>query len=574
MAGWTLRVCVAALAVWVVLRVLVWLGLALFVPAIQVRSITPWSIARISWLSPARAHPHLVPATTQDAAIALDIRRVSLCLRWSKDASDGSAWLVLRVEGVSLRVPKLWLTGTDPSPTPTTRTQSPGPSTSKPSAEKPPPPPPGLPRILTRLLPLLSFISLEVALHIIVQDVLTVSTTLRAGIHSAPSPTAKTPNAAAWLSFSTFLMHELPISHSVTEPPLPTAPPPPTQPSLWPAIAIIEPVILRARAPLAIQDASNRSEREGVEVEVAFGKGHEGVHVRVHELKRILRAFDEIQLERIALGDVGTDTDAKKKETCPEPRPRESRAHPDALLALLATLSVEIFLPLFVISAHYTTPLHILAISPKRPLPESVAFALTVTDIAVQLRLGGSTDEVGEATSTHRAWLGRHQNLFARLSVGWREIAGRIKVNGSEGASSPLALAAGSGLKVGETELITGFFPGMQRTSFPTPRKASPSEAPPSPSRRPPSRVPSPISSPPAAPPQSQPSKTPTTQPSSSPPPSARSEATSRSKPSTRPSASSKPAHALPLPPLQPPPRPPSPLLYPRRNSSTPSPES
>lgn len=174
-----------------------------------------------------------------------------------------------------------------------------------------------------------------------------------------------------------------------------------------PALEVRERVTLGAKA--LVRDGEVKG---GVEVEVLFGEGTEGVHVRVHELRRVLDSLEEAR---------GSDR-------------RPTRRKDDARINLLSFLhSISIRLPLFLLSAHYNTPPHIHASCPNRPLPLSVAFAFTVRGVSGKLVMGGTTDGAS-ARREHVEWLGKERELGVWARFGWEEIEGRVKADGSEGA--------------------------------------------------------------------------------------------------------------------------------------------
>ncbi|KAK4703534.1 hypothetical protein P7C70_g2687, partial [Phenoliferia sp. Uapishka_3] len=384
---------------------------SLLIPGLSVRRAWLGSLRRISWRSTQRGKD-------PQATLQLDISLLGWTLVWRKrkDQSGGHApRLVLRAHGVNLKIPRAWLVAertpankSAPSSTRTSKGLKEQGTAKKETA---------LPKLLPKLLPFLSWISIEIEATIQVEDILSLSTTLRFGIHSARTSTA--PTVATWLTLSNLLIHELHKADKEL-----------TAASPWPAISIREPVVIKASAPLGLNDG-----KSGAALKIAFGRGAEGVHVRVHELKRILRSFEEIELERKLLSPVLSSSpplpEKEETESCPGSPPPTTTISPLAT-ALLSSLSLELSLPLFLISAHYTTPGHILAISPNRPLPETAAFALTVNDVNVKVNLGGTSDDLGKAEEEHRAFFGRGRKLVARAAVSWKEIAGRIRVDGTE----------------------------------------------------------------------------------------------------------------------------------------------
>ncbi|BGP20274.1 Protein SABRE [Rhodosporidiobolus nylandii] len=160
----------------------------------------------------------------------------------------------------------------------------------------------------------------------------------------------------------------------------------------------------------------------------------EGAHIRVHELKSIMRAVDEVKAEKArhapppCSGDGGGEPLHRRRASSvsapspPKPSPLE----------LLSSLTLS--LPSLVLSAHYTTPLHVAAsssASPNRPLPQTMAFALAVRGVKAEVRLGGTSDGEG-VRKEHREWIGRGRKLKVSGCMEWQEVEGKVKVNGNE----------------------------------------------------------------------------------------------------------------------------------------------
>lgn len=152
--------------------------------------------------------------------------------------------------------------------------------------------------------------------------------------------------------------------------------------------------------------------------EISFTEGKEGVHLRVYEIKRILGSIQDTLL-------------ARKKIRLPiEKDENDLISEGENLFFYLKSISLN--LPKFIISAHYDTPIHILAISPHRPLPQSVGFVLTIHGIEGKITMGGMTDGEG-IKKDHAIWFGKSRELGVTAKFGWKEIEGRINIDGSEG---------------------------------------------------------------------------------------------------------------------------------------------
>ena len=194
-----------------------------------------------------------------------------------------------------------------------------------------------------------------------------------------------------------------------------------------------------------------------------------GVHVRVQELDAIVT-----RLKDAAAAAAGGAVKARDgftpggsgprrhkeggKQPAEEP-PRDaataekSRQRPSPLV-FLDSISFE--LPSFLVTAQHTIPSAVLssdsdsdsgaaapsageAASPlpdpanhPHHLPKEIAFAVLVRDVKAHVEINRSTRDVRKE---HRDWFGRERQISWRIGAEWREIEGRVKLDGGEGAS-------------------------------------------------------------------------------------------------------------------------------------------
>ncbi|BGP27835.1 hypothetical protein Rt10032_c13g5178 [Rhodotorula toruloides] len=415
------------------------------------------------------------------------------CVRWrgtragqgivgetQTDRDKDRAWFVVRCEGVTVDVKKNAVVQPRPK-------QDPPP----PSTDSPRPPPPASPRAsrTSALLPRLSSLLVLFALHIdvtslTVEDTLVLSGTLCIGGEVALR-NAGEEHGKAWIRLSKVCLAEVATKEKEGEGKEP-----------FPALEMRAPVVVRVEAPLQhLRPTSHQREgwalkERGVKLQVFFGgaepapdeglrertrrgstsgglpgrirkasvqgrraaqEGEEaqeaGVHVRVHELKRVMEAVSELAAQRKAAKPPPSQRPTatkhrqpKRLDNCPPPGP-SPLAYLDSLL-----LSV----PSFAISAHYSTPSHILSApstSSAAPLPKTIAFALSVHDVRADVKLGGMSEEVrGE----HREWIGMGEEIAWNVGAEWRKVEGRIKMDGSE---EDVLLDASKALSFGPSRL-------------------------------------------------------------------------------------------------------------------------
>ncbi|KAM0751839.1 hypothetical protein T439DRAFT_325030 [Meredithblackwellia eburnea MCA 4105] len=421
-----------AVVVILVLRLSLHIILKIVLPKnISISSITPFSIGEISFTTP--------PKNPNDPSSTVNIFVRKVAISWfpaRRSSSNKGALVGLHLSGVKVTVSKGFLafpssskpttpnstTTESPSVKPTSNTKQPASEADQRSRSKRTTAggggaPLALPRLPTSRI--WSFFAVSADLNVVIgsDDIAQLSTSLDLHLDCAAkselvdngksSPPVFGPQLV--LAVSNLRLAESEILSQIGEREREKKV---TSGERLAAVSVEEPLVIKVRPT------------EGVQV--AFGKGDEGVHVRVHELKRILRALEEVRGSPTASPDVDGVEQKRKEEPTPHP-----------LAAFLSStgappLTFSLSLPLFVLSAHYTTPPHVLSMSTKdKPLPHSVAFALTVKDVHTKVKIGGTTEDefIDEC---HRSWLGKERHVGFRAEVGWREIAGRIRVDGSQ----------------------------------------------------------------------------------------------------------------------------------------------
>ncbi|SCV74731.1 BQ2448_7760 [Microbotryum intermedium] len=244
--------------------------------------------------------------------------------------------------------------------------------------------------------------------------------------------TDREPHIGVWVAVSGLKIHEvLPKKSTIADPPTPL-----------PAIEMQSLLLLSASTPfgptgglislIKCRGKQWNAGRATVRVSLTIEKPRRarkdldtGVHIRVYEVKALLAKVDDLLHERKQYlrrnpergpAELAAEEPSKTNNTNPKPTP------------LFFLRSVDVDIPLVVVSAHYHTPSHTLAACPKRQLPQAVAFALTVRKISARLRMSGSTDMVKRE---HAEWLGKDRVLGLGGTIGWGEIEGRVKVDGS-----------------------------------------------------------------------------------------------------------------------------------------------
>ncbi|KAK4056456.1 Protein SABRE [Microbotryomycetes sp. JL221] len=159
-----------------------------------------------------------------------------------------------------------------------------------------------------------------------------------------------------------------------------------------------------------------------------------GAHLRLYEARRMLHSIEEIVAER-RQAKAATPSDSGTTKQSNDPQDIIVQDTDDDSPSLLSFLrSVELDIPFMVVTAHYHTPLHVLASSPKRQLPSSASFAVCIKQLSGKLMMGGTASSVPRE---HREWFGKHRTLGIGGRLSFAEIDGRIQVDGTEGDVPP-----------------------------------------------------------------------------------------------------------------------------------------
>lgn len=465
-----LRLAFYAVVLLVSLRILLPVTLYLFLPSLRISSCSPlFGLGGITFVSS-------IGGRKEEERIRVEIGHVGLSVLGSKNAAKG--WFVLKLTGVKVVVPRQALLAsprrranrrlshTSQVPTPILiddETTPPQKSTLSlrrlasivhtrlihPSLIR-------LNRIISTLTSALTLFAIQVDLTVQVDDVLLVTGVLSAGVEvggvalrpskesSLPPDEDLTTRLGVWASLARVELHEWRSDESSAPSVLDADDK--SRPVLLPALTMHDRLLVSLSAPLgprhgllsflAKRGRGFAMPRSSVRTSVAFGGGQaknvngvseKGVHVRVHELKRVMTAVEELVKSR--------KEDARKEEDQQGEDDHEENSHrPTKISPLVYLRSIELSVPSFIVSAHYDTPLHILAASPKRQLPQSVAFAATVRGVYGKLLLGGQSDFVKRE---HLEWLGKGRTLGLGGRLSWEEIEGRVLVDGPR-RKSPL----------------------------------------------------------------------------------------------------------------------------------------
>ena len=412
--SWTSSL-VLSLAVLLLVRFLIVTALRITFKSLKFGSIGWLSIKNIEWRN----------------AQGFTLRVASVgwgCARAGCTKDGGRSWLVLRIQGVKLWIPRdaLKRSGKDPV------TQAFDPSNVVPDAVSDPlPSTPSTSRrflpttihryfarlasffhlnvvvpcyiILNRLVILstgfVSRFALEAKVVIEIEDTAQVEATLRAGGAIATGKGDIDGVVSGWFGVEGLRISEISKDSTIW--------------STLPALEMQCLLVFTASAPikssldLAGVFKASALERQTIDAAVTFPQAKDGIRIRLIELQRLFRALRDIV-------GAGAPKSTSKSTTLP---------------VVNYLRSVSLSLPLIVISAQYTTPLEILAHAGSRPLPRSAAFLLCVNGIEGKLELGGNSDEEGCA---HKAFVGKGRSLGMTAALGWKEIEGRVEVDGDQ----------------------------------------------------------------------------------------------------------------------------------------------
>lgn len=204
-----------------------------------------------------------------------------------------------------------------------------------------------------------------------------------------------------------------------------------------------------------------------------------GVHVRVQELEAIVARLKDVVATTVAAHEEeekngpraapprggrpssrsregGTAEEGETRRPQPEATAKqkkketekESRRQRPSPLIFLDSISFE--LPSFLLTAQHTIPSAVLssdsdsgdAAAPsahphhrhhqEHHLPKEIAFAVLVRDVKAHVEINRSTRDVRKE---HRDWFGRERQISWRIGAEWREVEGRVKLDGGEGES-------------------------------------------------------------------------------------------------------------------------------------------
>ncbi|BGP51898.1 Protein SABRE [Rhodotorula kratochvilovae] len=369
------------------------LHLLLLPPSLRLSHLTPTSLVGLSF-----AHR---------TGVRIEVARVRLARPRGEERRRG-AWVALRFEGVLVRVPSSFLSSPPPPP--------PSPPTAPP---RPPTPPRRPPALLARFAPLVRRLALSIDLRIELEGACALSCSLAAGASLSPAQGSAwvrlsgvelrgqdDADAAAAAAAAAVVMRggaELRVEAPLSEGWVPRA---------GGVRVVLAPV--GAALPQGSKGEVREGEGEGAcrgganpegadgEGEGADGEGEHGVHVRVPALQALLRCVGAQLAARAPV------LEKKKAEKAQGKGDR-------AWLRLLG--GVDVSLPPVLLSAHYTSP------SPSAG-PQAMAFALTLRGGRVRLREG----DVGKE---HAPWVAKGERVWS-VGMEWREVEGRVSVDGSE----------------------------------------------------------------------------------------------------------------------------------------------
>ncbi|GJN94531.1 hypothetical protein Rhopal_007614-T1 [Rhodotorula paludigena] len=426
------------------------------------------------------------------------------------DRDKGRAWFVVRLEGVRVRVPKALALAIPPKREASQKAQ---PQRAPPPAQAGEPKKAAggfLSALKARLSPLLVLFALQIDFSLEVEEVAAFSGTICAGGSlTAARGAPDEQEARAWVRLNNFRIIELAGSTSSSSSP---ASPPPAP---LPAIEMPDPLVVRVAAPLvrhcpAVSSTASDSctaaaapswalRERGVRVAVEFGGSEHvsfapagassvphraaagaaqhgarkrprrrssllraqeaeeacapGVHIRVHELKRVLGRVGELMAQKEArrCEARGEAEPAEQRDEVQDEREHEHEPKKDKPSPLVFLRSLALQVPSVVLSAHYTTPDSILAsasASTASALPRTIAFALTLRGARAELKLGEGTEGVRKE---HREWLagGSSEDAWC-IGAEWKEIEGKVKADGAE---EDVLLDASKALSIGPSRV-------------------------------------------------------------------------------------------------------------------------
>ncbi|GAA5985459.1 hypothetical protein JCM5350_004004 [Sporobolomyces pararoseus] len=430
---------------------------------------------------------HLSPTSLHNISIKwkglqLSIKRLGISAR-----GGGKTWWTLYGEGIELKVPRKALLGLLSTRKQPKTSNSPDKSDdSDPCSTSLPSPSPEPSRIRRIFLPflvrrLLHSISIHLEVTISIEEVGTLEGTLRFGAqYKKPHlrvPIVGTPRQedklSIWASVGNFTMTEALKGLDQKE-----------HKKLLSAVELREKITFRLSGPVGYEEWKTLRPREGSirasmereeEKDGILGrtkrahrddKESKGLVVRIHQIKRLLRSFEELSSEIKDLKKQSKHDSPSGSSQPPMPQtPRSSRPSP---LAYFDSFSIS--LPTVIFSLHYTTPISVMASSSpsiNRSLPQTIAFAAVLSGIKGNLRIKAKS-EGDSIRESHRAYLGRGRICEVSGSIGWEELEGRIDVNGKE---ESIASPEAKTLSIGRSEiaLTSTWLPFQPSTRAPLP---------------------------------------------------------------------------------------------------------
>jgi hypothetical protein len=399
---------------------------------------------------------HLSPASLHNLSIKWKGLHLTVG-KFGVSARGGgkTAWWVLYGEGIKLKVPRSALLDlvTKPNQAKTSKTKE---TKESEPCSTPPCPPPQPSRLRRILLPFLvrrlfHIVSIHLEVTLDVEDVGLIEGTLKfGGRYKKPHlrvPIVGTPRqedkVSVWASVEDLTLTEPLRGLDQKE-----------HKKLLPAVELREKVTFRLSGPVGYEEwktlrpregsirASMEREEEKDGILARMKRGHhrdekssEGLVVRIHQLKRLLRSVEEVhsevkdkkeQLKSQTSSTSSSPSSSKDSPSCAKPSP----------LAYFDSFSIS--LPTVIFALHYTTPISVMASSSpsvNQSLPQTIGFAAIISGIKGNLKLKAKSE--GEwIRDSHKAYLGRGRVCEVIGSIGWEELEGRMDANAKEGSFS------------------------------------------------------------------------------------------------------------------------------------------
>lgn len=432
------------------LRLLLPVILYLFTPSLRIGSLSPFGLGNIVWTPPWGGE-------RSEERVRIEVGRVSVSILGSKSSAKG--WFVLKLSRVRIVVPRAAVLAVPNRPEKSKKNGSAKHRIPR-DPQGPPKSPHGIARrlawfiqrrlihpavfrvnkVVSTLTSALVLFAVSVDFTLEVEQTLSATGVLSAGVEVGgalrPPKDSSLPDddlttrLGVWVGLSNLNVLEWQARPDIDVVARPTG-------ALLPALTLKEQLVVSMSAPLGprhgllsliVRRGKNFAmTRSSVRVAVELRQSKTATaddmcaHVRVYELARVTSSVEALARER-------KDT-RPSAENSGEGEQAGARAPSDEVSPLVYLRSIELTIPSFMVSAHYTTPLHILAASPKRPLPQSVSFAGTIRGLYGKLLLGGRSELVKRE---HLHWLGKGRTLGLGGRLFWEELEGRVKIDGHE----------------------------------------------------------------------------------------------------------------------------------------------